>query len=756
MKIDFCKNDFSVRYIKTMMVTYCIVVVISAALLFLQNSEKVKNEKIRITGEFKSHSLALDNLVVSVEEHLNLFSKKAESYFIDDYSDRYENNLFSSLSDSDEGIYHLDNIPYSYREENIGNLTGYGHVNEIDVSLKSEIDMALSLNSLFQAAKENIPNSSWIYYTSKRQFINIYPWVESSSFSYLDELKTHEFYRWGLPEENPDGVSFWTPIYIDEAGDGLMVTSAKPIYKKSEFVGTVAIDITLDRLINFVTTFDHDAGDMLIVNQQNQIIAHPVLTGAVSNKLKNIDDVLPGGLSGNSQDLFNKKPMTIHTYNDYSYIWYEMKSAPWRVMYVYSDNKLSYQDWIKINAEFFLLIIALSIMIYISNKVTFNEFINPAEKLVNHISLESKETGKAVDKRVPPPWIPWFDKITEIFSENNHLIQEIKEKNESLLEKNTALERYMPKTIVLINVQPECGSSTLGHMLARSFMSSASETKSTVYLEYPRLEKTFRDCLVRDEKNIYHHPDGFDIWGRYDFGVMPELARSSMLMNNVLENYSNVVISVSADKIDESELDVILKYAKVIVLVMPTKSGYEAEFERVSRQVKLNVRQDKTSIYSLYNSIDGLVSEENGSADFTIPYMEAGFKISKHSFDIPEAAVSVVSELIDRVERTQQISIFIPTTTNIDEVADTSAYVDKTMVLFGEKFGGATCSEANGVWNSSKGGLVSETVNIVASYTTEEGLNRHVDDVIEYVKSIKQELNQDAMAIEINKKLILI
>jgi len=739
-----------------MSITYLIVVVISAALLFIQSSEKLKNEKIRITGEFKSHSLALDNLVVSIEEHLNLFHKKAESNFIDGFDESNPSSMFLSLSNSEEGSYHLDNIPESYGKENLGNLTGYGNISSIDDSLKDEIEMALSLNSLFQAAKENIPNSSWIYYTSKRRFINIYPWVDSSSFSYLDELKTHEFYRWGLPENNVDGSSFWTPVYIDEAGDGLMVTSAKPIYRNGEFIGTVAIDITLDRLIDFVSRFDHEAGEMLIVNEQDQIIAHPSLGKNFGNesKLKMLDDVLPGNVSGNSANLFDENPMKIQAYNEYNYIWYEMKSAPWRVLYIYNDHNLGFKSWIRSNADFFMLIIALSVMIYISNKVTFKEFINPAGKLVNHISLESKEIEGEVDNKVPPPWLPWFDKITEIFSENKHLIEEIKEKNETLLEKNTALERYMPKTIVIISTQSGCGSSTVGHMLARSFMETASETKSTVYLEYPCLGKAFSDCSIADEGNIYHHPNGFDIWGNYDFGVMPELARSSMLMNNVLENYSNVVINIDAKNVADSEIDVFLKYAKVIVLMLPTESEYKSDFDCISKQIRNNVRQDKTSIYTLFNSVSNI--DADVSSDFSVPYLGSEIGFSRSNFDVPATASSVVNELIDRVERTHQISVFIPTTTNIDEVSDTSAYVDKTMALFGKQFGGATCSEANGVWNSSRGALVSETVNIVSSYTTEDGLNKYVDDVIEYVKVIKKELNQDAMAIEINKKLILI
>ena len=74
----------------------------------------------------------------------------------------------------------------------------------------------------------------------------------------------------------------------------------------------------------------------------------------------------------------------------------------------------------------------------------------------------------------------------------------------------------------------------------------------------------------------------------------------------------------------------------------------------------------------------------------------------------------------------------------------------------GEKFGGATSSQARGVWNSDDSGIVSEVVHLVVSYTTEDDLNRFANEVIEFIKLLKDELQQEAMALEINKKMILV
>jgi len=764
------KKSFSSRYINIMAISSFIVLSISATLLVLESNQKIQYEKSRYSFEFRSHSLALDNLVVSIGEHLNAFEDNAAHFFRDQMLEKKANlaahssYTYQFLQNTVSGLYELNVVPIGYLPEHIGKLSGEGKIEAVSTLLSDEVAMSLALNSLFQAAKENIPSSSWIYYTSKNKFINIYPWELAQAFHYSDELLTHEFYKWGLPENNPDRMAFWTPVYIDEAGQGLMVTSAKPVYRENEFLGTVAIDITLNQLIDFANEFEPEVGSMMIINEQNQVVAHHTLANKdESHTTKEVilfEDILPDELQTVFQNMFNKTEMVVQGVNGRYYMWYNMKNAPWRVLYLFNDNQFNLMHKARLNVDFFFLMIVLAIILYLSYKVTFREFIFPAEKLVNHIALENKKETVTEPIKVPPPWRPWFEKISKVFAENHNMIEEIKQKNETLLEKNTALERYMPKTIILLTVEPNVGSSTIGNFLSHAFADVASDSKSTVYLEYPKMEKTFTDFSIKQDDLTYHHPDGYDIWGGYDFGVMPKDAHPSMLINKLLENYNNVVLNLCVDATGTipTEQETFLHYAKVIILIAPHSEKYALPFNQLSDYLKQHVRQDKTSIYTLKNQINKNESDLMKSivADFTLPHLTESLTFSSDSFILPEDAKPVITELVDRVERVHQISVFIPTTVNIDEIVDTSQYVEKTMAFFGEKFGGATCNEANGVWNSSKGDLVSETVNIVVSYTTEDNLNMYVDDVIEYVKIIKAELSQDAMAIEINKKLILI
>ena len=111
---------------------------------------------------------------------------------------------------------------------------------------------------------------------------------------------------------------------------------------------------------------------------------------------------------------------------------------------------------------------------------------------------------------------------------------------------------------------------------------------------------------------------------------------------------------------------------------------------------------------------------------------------------------------LDRLERSNSIGMFIPTTVDANTEMDTETYKEDALNFMAEKFGGATCKVGNGVWNSESLGLIGEMVYIIHSYITQSDLDSHLDDVLDYLRKIKYELKQEAMALEINNKLTLI
>lgn len=103
-----------------------------------------------------------------------------------------------------------------------------------------------------------------------------------------------------------------------------------------------------------------------------------------------------------------------------------------------------------------------------------------------------------------------------------------------------------------------------------------------------------------------------------------------------------------------------------------------------------------------------------------------------------------------------KVTIYVPSTIDINKEVDTSAYIDNCATLLSNCFGGATATNALGCWTSPTMGLVKEKTTLVFAYCTTEQLNEHIEKVIDFCETMKTELKQDAIALEINGEMYFI
>jgi hypothetical protein len=255
-----------------MLYTFLAVLLVSALLISIQAISEEKNKNTQLLDQFKTEAIAIDNLIVRVTVLLDLMQNNAEDFFLNPRP--AASIYFNGLATIGANEYGLDTIPSPYSVADAGNVTGQGDLAALSPAVKNEIEMAFNLNSDFKSTLKSVPNAAWVYYTSKNKFINIYPWTSSAEFKFTEKLYNKEFYTLGIPTANPDKNIFWTSVYLDEAGKGVMVTAAKPVYNQDEFLGTVAIDFTLGELGNYVKAFRPELGELSIINASGQLLAH--------------------------------------------------------------------------------------------------------------------------------------------------------------------------------------------------------------------------------------------------------------------------------------------------------------------------------------------------------------------------------------------------------------------------------------------------------------------------------------------------
>jgi len=69
-----------------------------------------------------------------------------------------------------------------------------------------------------------------------------------------------------------------------------------------------------------------------------------------------------------------------------------------------------------------------------------------------------------------------------------------------------------------------------------------------------------------------------------------------------------------------------------------------------------------------------------------------------------------------------KITLYIPSTKEVNREIDNNEYVEETAKLFSLLFGGSTSTPGLGYWMSSSAGLIKEKVNLVFAYASEKDL----------------------------------
>ncbi|RQO69241.1 hypothetical protein DBR44_13350 [Aquitalea sp. FJL05] len=169
----------------------------------------------------------------------------------------------------------LDSLPPPLSHQQIGNLTGLVLPGKRDPARQREIAVALGLAPMMTAAYRNLDDHgvAWVYYVSRQQFIYLYPFTPAADFHYSLATPNGVFWRMVLPEVNPGGRRIMTPVYIDQAGKGAMLTIGQPIVAEGHFYGSLNMDVSISTLHQLLSSSGDVLGKLYLLNAQNQIVA---------------------------------------------------------------------------------------------------------------------------------------------------------------------------------------------------------------------------------------------------------------------------------------------------------------------------------------------------------------------------------------------------------------------------------------------------------------------------------------------------
>ena len=115
-----------------------------------------------------------------------------------------------------------------------------------------------------------------------------------------------------------------------------------------------------------------------------------------------------------------------------------------------------------------------------------------------------------------------------------------------------------------------------------------------------------------------------------------------------------------------------------------------------------------------------------------------------------------MKKLKNLVALRHKITVYVPATVDVDKAVDNTAQVDAAAALLSGLFGGATSSPAVGYWLTSSGQLVKEKTTVVFAFAAEKSLEDGADKVVDFCRNLKEEMRQEAIALEIDGAMYFI
>ncbi|WP_435275824.1 PAS domain S-box protein [Psychrobium sp. nBUS_13] len=431
MKINLLSN-----YNKTVLYTYFAVlamaVITSLWVLGKNRSEAIAERFTQIKSHEHQVELLLDSGIRAVTS-LNQYATKHLSLSEAPRIDLLLSYYYYSYNSIDQVFEIVPNIQEDLQDKfqfEIGLISGTGNLENRSDQYYREMDMIFEMNLSFPVAMEMVPDATRVYYLSANEFIGVYPWP-GDDYAFKKSTLESPAYLSSLKDNNPKGHTYWTDVYADDAGKGLMTTVGSPLYIGDQYYGALAIDITLSSLSEELLPQGGLFGDMLLVDGNNNVMAHSeVQKNQITQSIEGLDTHLPVELTKlGSERLFSMTKGQL--LNGYYVQAVELVNAPFKLIYFEKEQDLFADSWRQFVVSLVSITLALSILLSVVHWLAKRSFIGPASRLMVHLENCAKEP-------ISPPshtadaWLPFFSLISKTFSENKSYTRQLAEDNRQL------------------------------------------------------------------------------------------------------------------------------------------------------------------------------------------------------------------------------------------------------------------------------------------------------------------------------------
>lgn len=146
---------------------------------------------------------------------------------------------------------------------------------------RREMSAIVSIFALARATHATRPWLRWSYFFSdSRKYVAIYPWAPVAQMldagnpdAALASYFAYDLYTMGEPAKDRGRAAYWSPVYVDAGGAGLMVTHATPVWVDGQFRGIVGTDVLLSHPTQLLASLPPVEGKVAVIDQNDNIVA---------------------------------------------------------------------------------------------------------------------------------------------------------------------------------------------------------------------------------------------------------------------------------------------------------------------------------------------------------------------------------------------------------------------------------------------------------------------------------------------------
>jgi signal transduction histidine kinase len=205
----------------------------------------------------------------------------------------------SQLTLSGNGLLYYDANPN--RRTEILHIGGITPNAVTDQSLRD----SAALEDLFPSLLEQTETGVGIYFQGPQLTFRYYPVrglpqleLQNGAAEAAQSRRIEDFAV--APSHNPERKTVWLPPYLDDAGQGLLISADTPVYYGDEFQGFIGIDVSLSRLIERLNQLKPTPGSFaFLMDDGGHIIAVPGEHAAqLASRALTEQEQQPNGLLG--------------------------------------------------------------------------------------------------------------------------------------------------------------------------------------------------------------------------------------------------------------------------------------------------------------------------------------------------------------------------------------------------------------------------------------------------------------------------